>query len=180
MRHVHDGEEAYDACIDRACVAAQRWEVWMERERERRDRRLALVRSKGWEGLSHSERRSIQRGWAGVEALLCLSFEERYRDPRKMLYFAERAQAIADRLGPSFHGEPALRDLRARVWAEVANANRVNENFVDAEEAIKMARAAQSKGAGDLALRAFIDEVNSTLSDRVSQPKVLISGILSG
>lgn len=163
MRHVRDGEEAYDACIDRARLRAQRWEVRMERERERRDRRLTLVRSKGWAGLSHAERRSVQRGWAGVEALLWLSFEERYRDPGRMLYFAERAQTVADRLGPSCHGEAALRNLRARVWAEVANAHRVNENFEDAEEAIAKARALLNKDAGDPLVRIRIDEVEASL-----------------
>jgi tetratricopeptide (TPR) repeat protein len=180
MRHVHDGEEAYDACIDRARAAAQRWEVRMERERERRDRRLALVRSKGWEGLSRAERRSIQRGWAGVEALLCLSFEERYRDPRKMLYFAERAQALSDRLGPSFHGETALRDLRARVLAEVANANRVNENFEDAEEAIAKARALLDESNSDPMVRAFINEVEASfLKDqrRLSEAEALLNRV---
>lgn len=163
MGNVRDREESYDACIDRARVAAQRWQVWVARERERRDRRLALVRSKGWEGLSPAERRSFQRGWAGVEALLCLSFEERYRDPRKMLYFAERAQTVAGRLGPSFYGEAALCDLRARVWAEAANANRVNENFEDAEEAIKKARALLGKDVGDPLVRARIDDVEASL-----------------
>jgi tetratricopeptide (TPR) repeat protein len=180
MGQIRDREGSYDACIDRAWVAIQRWEVWMARERERRDRRLALVRSKGWAGLSQAERRSIQRGWAGVEALLLLSSEERYRDPRKMLYFVERARAVANRLGPSFHGKAALCDLQARVWAEVANANRVNENFEDAEEAIAKARALLEKDAGDPLVRIRIDEVEASLLNaqrRLSEAEALLERV---
>jgi tetratricopeptide (TPR) repeat protein len=154
-------EDAYDRCIDRAIAKAYRAAA---EEQERQDRGMVLVRSKGWSNLTSSERRVFQGRWSQVEILLDLSFELRYRDRRGMLELALSAERAADRLKPTAaFGEQLLLNLRARVAAEVANAERVNERFLRAENALKKARSLLGQGSGDLMIQARVDEVEATL-----------------
>jgi tetratricopeptide (TPR) repeat protein len=157
-------EEVYDICIDRAIAAARRAAISLEAERERRDHGMALVRIKGWGNLTSVDRRSFRGRFSQVEILLELSFELRYRDRRGMLEFALSAERAADRLNPSATlGERLLFDLKARVAAEVANAERVNERFLQAERSLKKARTFLDQGTGDLMIEARADEVEASL-----------------
>src|SRR5262249_28595884 len=136
-----DSEDAYDACLDRAMTAVESLTSSWERERKRKERGVALVLEKGWGNLTAAERRSFGTGWARVEMLLELSFEMRYRNRQVMLEVALSARRAAQRLQPtSTCPESLLFDLRARTSAEVANAERVNERFQQAEEAVVEAR----------------------------------------
>lgn len=159
---VAEEDEVYDACIDRALEAVHgRDDLWRE-ERERRDRGLALVRAKGWANLTRHERLSLPRGRAGVEILLEASFQARYRDPKEMLRLAQKAKAAAEQLDPTLFGERAIFDLKARVWAELGNAFRVNERFDPALEAIQRARTLLEQGTGDLMTLARIDDIEGS------------------
>lgn len=95
--------------------------------------------------------------------LLHLSFAARFRDPREMLHFAEAAADAAKRLNPAVYGRALVYDLRARVWAELANALRVNELFGRANAALEAARSFLDEGAGSLLIEARIDEIGGTL-----------------
>jgi tetratricopeptide (TPR) repeat protein len=163
--HSNPAEEdaVYDACIDRARQAVcGDEELWRE-ERERRDQYLALVRSKGWDKLTRKERGSCPDGWAGVEVLLAICFESRYRDPRQMLRLAREARSAAEELDPALYGERRLADLKARTWAELGNALRVNEQFDKVREALKKARLLLiEQGTGDLLIRARIDDIEGS------------------
>jgi tetratricopeptide (TPR) repeat protein len=156
-------DAVYDACLDRARETARAWgDLWRE-EREKRERGLALVRAKGWAKLTRQERLSLAEGWAGVEILLEVSFEARYRDPGKMLRLAREARAAAERLDTAVYGERQVADLQARVLAEVANALRVNERFDSARETLKKARALLERGTADPMIHARIDDVDGSL-----------------
>jgi tetratricopeptide (TPR) repeat protein len=156
--------ETYEACIDHALAAARPLAESWERERALKERGIALVRAKGWGNLTASERRALQGSWARVEILLDLSFEMRYRNRQVMLELALSAQRAAGRLQPAAAcPESLLFDLRARVAAEVANAERVNERFWLAEEALAQAQALLDQGTGDLAVEAYIEEVEASL-----------------
>src|SRR6185295_9509870 len=142
---VAEDDAVYDACIGRALEAVRGW-------REERGPGLALVRAKGWAHLTRQERLALPGGWAGVEILLEASFQARYRDPKEMLRLAQRARTAAGRLDPAPIGDRALADLKARAWAELSNAYRVNEDFDKAWDAILRARKFLEQGTGDLML----------------------------
>jgi tetratricopeptide (TPR) repeat protein len=173
------GEDAYGACIDRALAAVRPLTAGWRREQERKERGVALVRAKGWGNLASSERRVLRTGWARVEMLLELSFEMRYRDRQVMLELVLSAQRTADRLRPStLYRESLLFDLRARVAAEVANAERVNERFLQAEEAVATAQSLLDRGTGHLMVQARIHEVEASLLKdhrRLAEAEALLS-----
>jgi hypothetical protein len=156
-------DAVYEACIDRARQAVRGAEDLWREERETRDRYLALVRSKGWGKLTLKERRSLPGGWAGVEVLLAVCFEARYRDPRQMLRLARQARSAAEQLDPALYGDRRLADLKARTWAELGNALRVNEQFDKVRDVLKRARLLLAEqGTGDLLIQAYIDQVEGS------------------
>ena len=159
-----ESDDAYDACLDRAVAAVRPLTSHWEREQKRKQRGVALVLEKGWGNLTAAERRSFGTGWARVEMLLALSFEMRYRNRQVMFEIALSARRAADRLQPTAAcPESLLSDLRARAAAEVANAERVNERFLRAEEALAAARSLLEQGTGDRIVHAYIDEVEASL-----------------
>lgn len=158
-------DEVYDACIDRAREAIRPFEARWNEDQERCGRAMDLVQSKGWDSLTRAERQSFRGTWSHVEMLLRLSFEARHRDPQEMLYFADSALEVADRLQPEPNEVGLLNDLKARVWAEVGNACRVNEAFGRAAAAFKKARTFLENGTGDLFVQARIDETEASLAN---------------
>src|SRR3954470_15264487 len=162
FRSTAEEDAVYDACIDRARQAVQGAEELWREEREKRDQYLALVRSRGWDKLTRKERDSCPDGWAGVEILLAVCFESRYRDPRQMLRLARQARSAAEKLDPALYGRRRIADLQARTWAELGNALRVNEQFDKVRDALKRARLLAEQGTGDLLIQARIDDIEGS------------------
>ena len=160
--HAPEPDEAYDACITRARRAVRRLEPRLKRDKERRENGVPMVREKGFSGLTWPEYRSFQV--VHVEVLLQLSFELRYSDPKEMLRLAKAARFALEETGhPVRYGEALHFDLRARAWAELANAYRVNEGFPEAEDALETARSLVEQGTGDPMLVARIDDLEASL-----------------
>ncbi|HEX6861837.1 MAG TPA: hypothetical protein VF414_03420 [Thermoanaerobaculia bacterium] len=160
--HPPEPDEVYDACITRARRAVRRLEPRLQRDKERRDNGVSMVRERGFMGLSWPERRSFRM--VHVEVLLQLAFELRYREPKEMLRLAKAARfALEETDHPVRYGEALHFDLRARVWAELGNAYRVNEGFQEAEEALETARSLFEQGTGDPRLGAYLCEVEASL-----------------
>ncbi len=162
LSSVAEEDAVYDACIDRARQAVRAQEDLWREEREKRDQYLALVRAKGWDKLTWKERQFLPGGWAGVEVLLAICFEARYRDPRQMLRLARQARSAAEQLDPALYGR-RLADLKARTWAELGNALRVNEQFDKVRDILKRARRLlEEQGTGDLLIQARIDDIEGS------------------
>lgn len=157
-------EAVYDGAIDRAFRTARRLARRWKEDQERLTRGLAWVRETDGllSELTPPQARTILP-WIRVEILLQLSFEVRHRHPARMLDFARHAQEVADRIEKTPYGPSFLSDLRARAWAELANALRVNELYRHAEAAVWQARALLDQGSGDLMLQARIDDVEGSL-----------------
>jgi tetratricopeptide (TPR) repeat protein len=121
-----------------------------------------MVQERGFMGLTWPERSSFRM--VHVEVLLQLSFDLRYRDPKEMLRLAEIARFAMEQTDhPVRYGEALHFDLRARVWAELANAYRVNEWFQQADGALERARVLFEQGTGDPMLAARIDDLEASL-----------------
>lgn len=77
-------------------------------------------------------------------------------DPAEMLAVAMANVAIAEQLDPAGFGFGAVHDLRAKAYAELGNARRVNNAFPNAEADYLRAAAYARVGTGDRRLLAEI------------------------
>jgi hypothetical protein len=119
----------------------------LEEDRARAEPLLAQLQAgtRHWQDLTGPELRLVSRGPL-IDFLLKTSYSLRFEDPPGMLSLAKAACAVADRLGPRRYGKEVVADIRARTWAEQANAYRVLD---DLEEAgVAFARAQELVGEG--------------------------------
>jgi tetratricopeptide (TPR) repeat protein len=157
----------YDAALDKAGAHARRYATRCRKESALLDRALEAARTHAPGGALLCEEVLALRGPTRLEALLRLSFEERYRNPEKMLLLAVSAKTVAELLDPAEHGAALVADLQARALAEMGNALRVNEQWDLAEEALLAADARLGEGSGDPLLTARVADVQASLcSDR--------------
>jgi tetratricopeptide (TPR) repeat protein len=159
-------EDAYDAPLARAAAVAHRFAMRWQKEAERLDRAKALVDKAGGLGEQFPLRQAqTLHGWPLCEALLSKSFDERYRDPKKMLRLAYDAARVAEHT-PADKYEPSpgfVMDLRARAFAELGNARRINDQFAEAERDFSRARAFLVGGTGDFLLEARVLDLEASL-----------------
>lgn len=155
-------EDPYRAALDRALAQARRYESRFRKERARMEEALEAARAAPPEEIACDEVTDLY-GWCRVEALLRLSFEERYRDPQKMVMLAFIAKVLAERLDAKEHGAALIADLQARAWTELGNAYRVNERLEDADEALDQALGRVQDGTGDPLLLARVADVRASL-----------------
>jgi len=155
-------DDVYDVCITRARRAVRKLEPRLQRDKKRRENGVAMLRERTFGELTWPEYRSFQM--VHVEVLLQLAFDLRYRNPGEMLHLAKTARFAVEETGhPARYGEALHFDLRARVWAELGNAYRVNEGFKEADEALETARSLFEQGTGDPLLAARIDDLKASL-----------------
>jgi tetratricopeptide (TPR) repeat protein len=171
-------EAAYDRAIDRALAAIPQHQAKWAREKEKRSQVLSILAQasppRGGALTYHQARK--YHGWPLVEALLQLSFEARYREPREMRWLAFEARLAAESVDPQDYDPGFVLDLQARAWAELANAHRVNDELELAESALTEARRLRRRGTGDLFLRARVADVEASL--RTSQRRTGEAGAL--
>lgn len=158
-------EDAYDDAIDRAWKKVRPLTRRWKEDQTRLERGLQWLQGSpaGFSGLTHAQRQTLVP-WVHVEVLLQRAFEARYRDPRQMLQDAEAAKGVVERIEKTPYGPGFLADFRARVWAEFANACRVNELYSHSWRAFQTARKLLEEGTGDLMLEAYIDEAEASLN----------------
>lgn len=101
--------------------------------------------------------------WPLCEALLERSRELRHDDPAEMLRWAQLARQAADRLVPEPQEQQPVQDLRARAWAEMANAHRVNDDLPQAEAAMAWAMELHGEGTGAPLLLARLADLSASL-----------------
>jgi tetratricopeptide (TPR) repeat protein len=161
-------EDAYDAPLARAAAGARRFATKWRSETERLERSLALLEQapKGFRdpGFLDQKARGLH-GWPLCEALLRKSFEARFRDPETMLILAYQAAGVAEHTPPEKY-EPSpgfVMDLRARAFAELGNAYRINDRLSEAEGAFSRAHSFLSEGTGDLLLEARVQDLEASL-----------------
>jgi tetratricopeptide (TPR) repeat protein len=159
-------EDAYDAPLARAAAGARRFAKRWRKESERLARALTLVEQAGRLGDGFPLRQAqVLHGWPLCEALLRKSFDERYRDPKKMLSLAYNAARVAEHTSPEkYLPSPGfVMDLRARAFAELGNARRINDQFSEAERDFSRARAFLEEGTGDFLLEARVLDLEASL-----------------
>jgi len=169
-------EAAYEEAVERALGAAgsqcKCWEeeaMWRERLIAAGHRRRFRIETSDVGELFAGVKVEASPGMAYVEALLALSFEERYRDTQEMQDLAQAAVLAAKSLGwrrkdKGRYTPMQAADLQARAMAELANAFRLNHELEQAELTIVDAvEHLQEEGSGDLAIRARLFDVYASL-----------------
>ncbi|HYG60941.1 MAG TPA: hypothetical protein VEL74_00040 [Thermoanaerobaculia bacterium] len=89
------------------------------------------------------------RTWALCELLLEAAREEGFQDPAKALELARLGALTAEHLDASLYGDGRARDLAARAWATVGNAERIRSDFQAAEKSFQRAERLLKQGTGD-------------------------------
>lgn len=159
-------EDLYDEALTRVRKGSRSWETRWRKETAKLARALALLNQSPDGVLADLPARQVMalHGWPLSEALLQKSAEARFRDPQRMLALADRAARMAESTPPARYPWPGfVFDLRARAFAELGNAYRLNERFADAEAALERASCALEEGSGDPLVVAQVLDLSASL-----------------
>lgn len=107
-------------------------------------------------------RRSPQ-SWGLCESLMARSQACRWQDPEQMVLLAERAVSAAESVDPNEYGRELVADLRARAFAELANAHRVSDDLESAERMLRRANDWSARGTQDPLLLARLMRLTAAL-----------------
>jgi len=160
-------EDQYEEALDRSIVVARSLGKRWQKEREKLKRALTCL-DQAPEGLGDESfpwrQAQALHGWPLCEALLRKSYEARFTDPKRMLSLAESAVGVAKHIKTEKYPWPGfIADLRARAFAELGNAYRVNERFSEADVAFERSIGFLEEGAGDPLLQARILDLFASL-----------------
>jgi tetratricopeptide (TPR) repeat protein len=160
-------EEQYEEAFAQAGVVARSFRIRWRKEMGKLERALTLLdQAPGGLGDESFPWRQAQalHGWPLCEALLQKSYEARFSDPKRMLNLAESAVGVAKHIKPEKYPWPGfVADLRARAFAELSNAYRVNNRLSDAEIALGRAKEFLEEGTEDYALEAQVFDFEASL-----------------
>jgi tetratricopeptide (TPR) repeat protein len=163
---------------------AQRVSEWLERgwprvdlarlraqlARVRRDREGAPARVEELLALPPRERQAALRSEpryanpAVCDRLIEASFEAGFDDPARAVALAELAIELSDRIDAAVYGRALALDVKARAWAYLGNARRLNSDRRGAEEALALAQSLSSEGSGDPLEQARILDLKASLA----------------
>jgi tetratricopeptide (TPR) repeat protein len=160
-------EERYEEAVDRVKAFApsllKRW----RKETAKLKQALALLdQVPGGLGDVSFPWRQAQalHGWPLCEALLQKSYGLRFSDPKRMLDLAYDAAGVAKHIRLEKYPWPGfVADLRARAFAELGNAYRVNDRFSEADAAFARAEEFLEEGTGDPVLHARVLDLLASL-----------------
>lgn len=149
--------DQYEQALDNVFA---RFERQFQRQQSRADDEALLRRLRLGEPLTAEEATRLH-GPPVVEYLLAESRALRHRDPERMLELAELARLVVDQV----EGENIYQtaDLKARTWAELANAYRVGDDLHAAADALQTAVAWAKRGSDDALLRARLGDLAASL-----------------
>src|SRR6202035_3901596 len=140
----------------------------IQREREAAPRLLVELLAG-----SPAERQAAVRASSDFQTLaLCdllidRSFDAGFADRAGAIELAELAIAVADRLDAATYGASVVQDLKARAWAYLGNARRINSDLAGCGEAIEIAERLVEEGSADpLEEARILDLKASLLSDQ--------------
>jgi tetratricopeptide (TPR) repeat protein len=103
------------------------------------------------------------RTWSVCEQLIDEAREAGFHDPARAVEYARLAVELAERLDPFVYGEERVRDLAARAWGTLGNAQRIRSDFRDAGASLAQAERVLRKGTGDPLEKAHLLLFKSSL-----------------
>jgi tetratricopeptide (TPR) repeat protein len=157
MELTAEQDAAYDAAISSAFATALAWHHERRAPIENVEAKIRLLvggEVPGGTGFW---------SWSLCETLMEKSRELRHEDPQGMLRLADLARQAAEQVDPAERGMRETADLRARAWAELANAWRAFDDLPQAEEAMVRAVELQAEGTGSQLLLARLADLSASL-----------------
>jgi tetratricopeptide (TPR) repeat protein len=151
----------YDFPLFRAFANARRFAASLETERAEVVRERALAEVPPPAPLSAEQRAARDRRRCVAFLVSCRSL--RQSDPEGMVLLASLAVALAERIEASAGSAPDLADLRARAWAELGNARRVEGDLAAAEADLGRGLRSADQGTGDRALLVHLMDLSASL-----------------
>lgn len=154
----------YDAVLDRVFSGLERHVALAAEEKAVTARLVQERRELSEDAVTIEDPRAVEEHYgAWIEAHLALSFELRYRNPYKMMIVALGASLAAKKLGRresdrARYSPAQITDLRVRTLIELANAQRLNHLYHDANNALAEAAQLLEDGEGEsLTTGRFLD-----------------------
>lgn len=155
MEITPEQDVAYDDAISAAFAKAVSWRE-EKASREDVDAKIRL--------LLQGELPTAAAFWT---CSLCEALLEQSRDlrhqPADLLRLAGLALEASERIDAAERGARETADLRARVWAEMANAWRANDDLDQAETAMVRALELRAEGTGSELLLARLADLSASL-----------------
>ena len=160
-------ENQYDEAFARAGTVARSFRVRWRKEMGKLERALRLLDQApaglGDESFPWRQAQALH-GWPLCEALLRKSYEARFSHPKRMLNLAQSAVGVAKHIKLERYPWPGfVADLRARAFAELSNAYRVNDKLSEAEITLDHAKEFLKEGTGDYLLKAQVLDFEASL-----------------
>jgi tetratricopeptide (TPR) repeat protein len=100
---------------------------------------------------------------AVCELLIDESFRVGFNNPPAASELAELALQVVERLDGRHYGRSVVQDLRARAWAYLGNARRINYDLAGAEKALNVAERLVEQGSADPLEEARILDLRASL-----------------
>ncbi|HWN44049.1 MAG TPA: hypothetical protein VNW71_17630 [Thermoanaerobaculia bacterium] len=133
----------------------------IDQEKDLYHEALRVIDAKGPFGILHGPARL--RGVEGLHALLDRSWDQRRESPRVMVTLARAATEVAERLSSSRLGEQEVWDHRCRAWGELANAQRVANDYERATESLAEALRHLVRGSRSEELEVRLMDIHASL-----------------
>jgi len=122
---------------------------------------LRVIDAKGPFGILDGPARL--RGLEGLDALLSRSWDQRRESPRAMVALARAATEVAEKLSPSRVGKQEVWDHRCRAWGELANAQRVANDYERAVQSLAAALRHLVRGSRSEELEVRLMDIHASL-----------------
>jgi tetratricopeptide (TPR) repeat protein len=122
---------------------------------------LRVIDAKGPLGILYGPARL--RGLEGLDALLVRSWEQRRESPRAMVTLARAATEVAEKLDSRRLGEQEVWDHCCRAWGELANAQRVANDYERAAESLAEALRYLVRGSRNEKLEVRLLDIHASL-----------------
>ena len=87
--------------------------------------------------------------WGFCELLLDAAREWGFQDPARAIELARIGVEVAERVDAGAYGRTRVRDLAARAWGILGNAQRIRDDFRTAEKSFAQAELRLREGTGD-------------------------------
>jgi tetratricopeptide (TPR) repeat protein len=151
--------ESYDEAFERSQRLAMKWVHllgWERGEARGLFQELMGRTAEQREMLLRNSRRF--RTWGLLELLIDRSLETSIQDPRRGEELGRLALRVAGLVDADRYGADRLHDMKARTWAYIGNALRIQSDLQGADVAFQRGRKHLELGTGDLfELALFLD-----------------------
>ncbi|MFL6292572.1 MAG: hypothetical protein ACJ759_16895 [Thermoanaerobaculia bacterium] len=155
-------EDRYDDAIERAFQAALGREKSLQQRKAEAGRLEAILAQGGMTAIAELPMETDQL--ALIDALLARSWAVRHDKPWEMVQLADLAVKQAQALDACDHGVAHVADVHCRAWAELGNALRVADRYMDAAEALALGRRMFELGTRDELLEVRVTELEASLA----------------